>query len=174
MKSQAHIRSAWFFTKVTQRWPPPLLPRTPRMYFWIVRLLTLIPSLSSSPRMRSAPHSRPRAAMSRISWIVSRGRGDVLRGRDRRRQNRRKPVRCQRRTVSGWTRTIARRHDGNHRAPRSSFSRSTRWSFGRLLWRRSTLTLVTKHRVLEYQFASGPDCVHSDSDDLARLLSWRQ
>ena len=27
-----------------------------------------------------------------------------------------------------------------HRAPRSSFSRSTRWSFGRLLWRRSTLT----------------------------------
>ncbi|HEX8106585.1 MAG TPA: hypothetical protein VF516_02605 [Kofleriaceae bacterium] len=28
------------------------LPRTLRMYFWIVRLLTLIPSLSSSPRMR--------------------------------------------------------------------------------------------------------------------------
>jgi hypothetical protein len=42
MKSQAHIRSAWFFTKVAQLWPPPRLPRTPRMYFWIVRLLTLL------------------------------------------------------------------------------------------------------------------------------------
>ena len=140
MKSQAHIRSAWFFTKVAQRWPPPLLSRTPRMYFWMVRLLTLIPSLSSSPRMRSAPHSRPRAAMSRIRLMVSGGSGDVFRGRDRRRQNWRKPARCQRRTVSGWTRTIARRHDSNHLAPRSSFSRSTKWSFGRLLRRRRTLT----------------------------------
>jgi hypothetical protein len=55
MKSQAHIRSAWFFTKVAQLWPPSRLPRAPRMYFWIVRLLTLIPTLSDSPRMRSAP-----------------------------------------------------------------------------------------------------------------------
>ena len=43
MKSQTHMRSAWFFTKVAQRWPPPLFPRTPHMYFWIVRLLTLTP-----------------------------------------------------------------------------------------------------------------------------------
>ncbi|HEX3054063.1 MAG TPA: hypothetical protein VHP83_25640 [Aggregatilineaceae bacterium] len=27
-------------------------------YFWIVRLLTWIPNFSSSPRIRSAPHSR--------------------------------------------------------------------------------------------------------------------
>src|SRR4051812_35710783 len=45
MKSQAHIRSAWFLMKVAQRWPPPLLPRIPRMYFWIVRLLNLDPEL---------------------------------------------------------------------------------------------------------------------------------
>src|SRR5215468_8254117 len=31
-------------------------------------------------------------------------------------------------------------HAGNHLAPRSSFSRSTKWSFGRLLRRRRTLT----------------------------------
>jgi hypothetical protein len=78
--------------------------------------------------------------MSRISSIVARGSGDVLRERDRRRQNRRNPARCQRRTVSGWTRTMTRRHDGNHRAPRSSFSRSTTSSLGRLQPRRNTLT----------------------------------
>jgi len=140
MKSQTHMRSAWFFRKVAQLWPPPPRLRAPRMYFWIVRLLTLIPTLSNSPRMRSAPQSRPRAAMSRMRSIVSRGSGDVFRGRDRRRQNRRKPARCQRRTVSGWTMAIARRHDGNRRAPMSSFSRSRRLSFGCLLRRRRTLT----------------------------------
>src|SRR6185503_15105664 len=81
MKSQTHMRSAWFFRKVAQLWPPPPRLRTPRMYFWIVRLLTLIPTLSNSPRMRSAPHSRPRAAMSRMSSIVSGGSGDLWRRR---------------------------------------------------------------------------------------------
>jgi hypothetical protein len=155
MKSQTHMRSAWFFRKVAQRWPlPPFLPRTLRMYFWMVRLLTLIPSLSSSPRIRSAPHRRPRAAMSRMRLIVSGGSGDVFRGRDRRRQNRRKPARCQRRTVSGWTMAIARRHDGNKRAPMISFSRSTRLSFGRLLrrrrtlawWRRTAFSMISSRR----------------------------
>jgi len=34
--------------------------------------------------------------------------------------------------------------------------------------------LVAKHRVLEHQFASGPDCVDGDGDDRARLPTWRQ
>jgi hypothetical protein len=34
------------------------------MYFWIVRLQTWIPSLSNSPRIRSAPHSRLSLAIS--------------------------------------------------------------------------------------------------------------
>jgi hypothetical protein len=72
--------------------------------------------------------------------LAAGGSGDVFRGRDLRRQNRRKPARCQRRTVSGRTMAIARRHDGNTRAPMSSFSRSTRWSVGRLPRRRRTLT----------------------------------
>ena len=56
MKSQTHLHSARFSTEVAQLWPPPpRVPRMPRMYFWIVRLLTLIPNLSNSPRMRSAP-----------------------------------------------------------------------------------------------------------------------
>ena len=49
-----------------------------RMYFWTVCLLTLIPSLRSSPRIRSAPpNSRPRRAIladaSRGSWSARRG-----------------------------------------------------------------------------------------------------
>jgi hypothetical protein len=82
----------------------------------------------------------PRAAMSRMRSIVSDGSGDAFLGRDRRRQNRRKPARCQRRTVPGWTNTIARRHDDSRRAPTSSLIRSMRWSVGRLLRRRRTLT----------------------------------
>src|SRR5262249_48938974 len=83
IKAETHMRSAWCFRKLDQLWPPPPRLRTPRMYFWIVRLLTLIPTLSNSPRMRSAPHSRPRAAMSRMSSIVSGGSGDVFREQDR-------------------------------------------------------------------------------------------
>jgi uncharacterized protein YeaO (DUF488 family) len=40
---------------VDQRWPRGLVGRAARMYLWIVRLLTLTPSLSSSPRILSAP-----------------------------------------------------------------------------------------------------------------------
>ena len=41
------------------------------MYFWIVRLHTRIPSLSNSPRMRSAPQSRFLLDISLIKAIVS-------------------------------------------------------------------------------------------------------
>ena len=55
--------------------------------------------------MRSAPHSRFAAAISRISAIVSAvtfGFG-TDRGRDFRRQHGRQPSRCRQSTVSGWT-----------------------------------------------------------------------
>jgi hypothetical protein len=42
---------------VDRRCPRGLAGRAARMYFWIVRLLTLTPSLSSSPRILSAPQS---------------------------------------------------------------------------------------------------------------------
>ena len=66
----------------------------------IVRLHTRMPSLSSSPRMRSAPERGLRPAISRMSAArVVGGRPDR---RERRRQNARNPARCQRRMVAGW------------------------------------------------------------------------
>jgi hypothetical protein len=50
---------------------PPHFVRTPRRDLWIVRLLTLMPSLSNSPRMLSAPYRRFRLAISRIRSKVS-------------------------------------------------------------------------------------------------------
>ncbi len=112
----------------------------PRMYFWMVRLLTLMPSLSSSPRIRSAPQSRPRRAMSRMSSTVSAGSGEPLRGRDLQRQKRRNPARCQRRMVSGWTSAMAPRQEGRSVAPMTSFNRSIGPSAGLFTCRLRTLS----------------------------------
>ena len=76
--------------------------------FWMVRLLTRISSLSNSPRMRSAPQSRLFAAISLIKLIVSdESLGFLACAFDLRFQNKRKSSRCQRRSVSGWTRKRA-------------------------------------------------------------------
>src|SRR5438552_749027 len=77
------------------------------MYRWTVLLQTWMPSLSSSPRRRLAPQRGLRVAISRISAAHAvGGRPD---GRERRRQNTRKPARCQRRMVAGWTSNVASR-----------------------------------------------------------------
>lgn len=52
-------------------WSPWSGITTRRMYFWIVRLATRMPRLSSSPRIRSAPQSRLLRAMRSINAIVS-------------------------------------------------------------------------------------------------------
>src|SRR5882762_10463430 len=62
-KSQAQV--TWLRRKVLQRWPSPGTRFF--MYRCTVRFETRIPSLSSSPRSRSAPHFAFRAAISRIS-----------------------------------------------------------------------------------------------------------
>jgi hypothetical protein len=49
---------AWFLTNVAHVCPPPRRSRVERMYFCTVRLLILMPSFKSSPRIRSAPDSR--------------------------------------------------------------------------------------------------------------------
>ena len=54
------------------------------------------------------------------------------------RQKSRNPRRCQRRTVSGWTRATARRQRGSRRAASRRRSRSTGVSLGRGVRRRST------------------------------------
>src|SRR6267378_2314632 len=62
-KSQAQV--TWLRRKVLQRWPSPGTRFF--MYRCTVRFETRIPSLSSSPRSRSAPHLGFCAAISRIS-----------------------------------------------------------------------------------------------------------
>ena len=67
-----------------------------------------MPSLRSSPWIRGAPHSGLARLMSRINWRISSGTfGLPPRRRDFHRQNKRKPARCQRMTVSGLTITKA-------------------------------------------------------------------
>ena len=111
------------------------------IYFWMVRLLTRISSLRSSPRMRSAPQSRLLAAISLINVIVScESLGLLERAFDLCFQNTRKSSRCQRRSVSGCTiksacfqvRTILAR---NTRSTRSVF-----WYTGRLICRRKMIS----------------------------------
>src|SRR5438067_6876524 len=63
-KSHAHV--TWFRRNVDQLCPSPR-GRERRMYRCIVRLHTRMPSLSSSPRMRSAPQRGLRPAISRMS-----------------------------------------------------------------------------------------------------------
>jgi hypothetical protein len=139
MKSQAHVASAWFARKVAPLCPP-LLDRTPFMYFWMVQLLTWRSSLSSSPRIRSAPQNRLRLGLLRMRPISSGARPEAFRGLDLCRQYRRKPVRCHLRMVSGWTTTMAFRDAGNKAASMSSRSLSVSPRRGRPLVRRSTLT----------------------------------
>ena len=96
----------------------------------MVRLLTRTPILSNSPRMRSAPQSRFLAAISRISatvWLVTLSRGQDF---DLCRQNSRRPRRCQRRTVCGWTRATAWRQPGSRQAASRRRSRSPAVSLG--------------------------------------------
>lgn len=79
---------------------------------WIVRLATRNPSFNSSPRMRSAPHIRFSRAICRMSSMVSCEMRGSHRFADleRRFQNSPKPSRCQRSTVSGFTRRGVLRH----------------------------------------------------------------
>src|ERR1051325_10525579 len=169
MKSQAHIRSAWFFTKVAQLWPPPRLPRTSHMYFWIVRLLTLIPIFSSSPRMRSAPH-KPAA------------RRHVADQLDRRARQRRRLARARSAppkppepgampTQNGLGLDQDDDAPPRRQPPRAEEQLQPIHDIepGSLAATSQHVDLVAKHRVLEHQFASGPDRVHGDGCDLARL-----
>src|ERR1035437_450827 len=92
---------------VRQAGPPALAPgprRLPPPVSRMERLLTTIPSLSSSPRMRSVPQSRfswEIRAMRPLTSRLSRGRPRLV--RDLQLQYSRQPLRCHRRTVSGWT-----------------------------------------------------------------------
>ena len=80
------------------------------MYRRTVRGETRIPSCtSSSEAIRSSPHVRFAAAMSAINRRSSAGSRGRPPGEDFHRQNSRKPVRCHRMSVSGFTTVRTRR-----------------------------------------------------------------
>lgn len=102
----------------------------------MVRLETRIPSLSNSPRMRSAPQSRFCVAISLIKAMVSAGIFGVEDAAlDLYFQKSRNPRRCQRRSVSGLTMKSACFHVSDTRARRTKIRRSVFAYVGRLTCR---------------------------------------
>jgi len=96
-KSQDQIAAAWLCKKVDHFCPRGWGVRTRLMYFWIVRLHTCMPSFRSSPRIRSAPHSRFFTAISLIKAMVSAAIFGVWEAAfDLRFQTRRNSSRCHR------------------------------------------------------------------------------
>ena len=95
-----------------------------------------MPSLRSSPRMRSAPQRRFSVPMRRMKWMTSGERRCALDGfrRERHFQKSRRPSRCQRRSVSGLTSTNMSRQRENTAARATKSARSeapfSRWRSG--------------------------------------------
>src|SRR6266849_9243002 len=113
-RSMATVPSAWLRRKVVQPWDGGRLRRA--MYLATLVCPTSMPSLSSSPWIRGAPHSGLARLMSRINWRISGGTfGRPLRVLDFQRQYALNPARCQRITVSGLTIASAPRTSGNSR-----------------------------------------------------------
>ena len=93
-------------------WPPRPEGRTARIYFWIVLFAMANPELDElptdslgSPEPVVASHLPDEREPSRPAV-----RGSRLLALDRRLQSRRKPSRCQRRSVSGFTTSMAPAH----------------------------------------------------------------
>ena len=104
-KSHATITLAWLWTKVSQRCLGSGTRAGPsRRYFPTVRGDTRIPSFSfNSLAIRSSPQIGLSAAISRINFRRSLGKRGLPVGLDFQRQNSRKPFRCHRISVSGFT-----------------------------------------------------------------------
>ena len=112
-----------------------------------------IPSFSNSPWIRGAPQRQFSAAMRRIRSRYGESIHGLPGRRERRRQHRCNPSRCQRSTVAGWTSTSASRHRGhNHRKnsqSRRSAGRKRRFERARTpsWWRRARVSSRRSLRV---------------------------
>jgi len=105
-------------------------------YFWMVRLHTRMPSFRSSPRIRSAPHSRCSVAICLIKAMVSEATLGLQAGAlDLRFQYRRKSSRCHLSRVSGCTITRACCHVRTHLAKSTRSTRSVLVHTGLFTWR---------------------------------------
>ena len=96
-----------------------------------VAWLILMPSLSSSPWMRGAPHNGLALLIRRIKARISVPILGRPGRRDRHRQKSRKPLRCHWITVVGLTKTIASMTCGQIRYSHTHRSRSSDESCGR-------------------------------------------
>jgi hypothetical protein len=116
-----------------------------------------IPSLSSSPWIRGAPHKGLAMLISRINCRISVGTAGRPRPRlDFQRQNNRKPARCHRTTVSGRTMASASRAFGNRRQTQPRTILSTARNGTRLgLPRRSTMICCRSTRISASNDARG-------------------
>ena len=134
----------------------------PCRYRETVRSEMAIPSFSNSPWIRGAPQRQFSAAIRRI-----RSRQDAsMRGlpgrRERRRQHRRTPSRCQRSTVAGWISTSASRHRGHNQRKNSHNRRSAgrKRLFERARtpswWRRARISSRRSRRVARADWTAAP------------------
>src|SRR6266404_1998216 len=103
----------WLRRKVRQVCEGGLFRRG--MYLATVDWATAMPSLSNSPWIRGAPQPGFSVAMRRMSVRRSALIEGRPVGRDRQRQKRRKPRRCQRMTVAGRTMASVSRQPGQDR-----------------------------------------------------------
>src|SRR5882762_11337368 len=112
----------WLRRKVRQVCEGGLFRRG--MYLATVDWATAMPSLSNSPWIRGAPQPGFSVAMRRMSVRRSALIEGRPVGRDRQRQKRRKPRRCQRMTVAGRTMASVSRQPGQNFARPTQKARS--------------------------------------------------
>ncbi len=139
--------SAWLRRNVLQPCDGGALLRT--IYLATLVCPTSIPTLSSSPWIRGAPHNGLAILICRISSRISDGTaGRPTRRLDFQRQNKRKPARCHLTTVSGRTMASASRAFGNRWQTQPRTTLSTVRNDNRLgLPRRSTTTCCRNTRI---------------------------
>jgi hypothetical protein len=151
----AAIPLAWLRRNVFQPGDGGPLLRT--IYLATLVCPTSIPSLSSSPWIRGAPHNGLAKLISRISCRISVGTAGRPRRRlDFQRQNNRKPARCHRRTVAGLTMARATLTFGRSRQAQPRMILSTVRNDSRLgLPRRSTMICCRNTRISACNAARG-------------------
>src|SRR5215470_2311580 len=144
-KSHAQTCAAWLREKVAHFCPRGGFVRTPRMYFWMVRLQTRMPNFKNSPRILSAPQSRLSFAICLIKAIVSAATfGLWVEAFDLRFQYRWKSSRCQRSRVSGATMSRACCQVRTSLASRTRSVRSVLVQAGRFTWRLRMISCCLK------------------------------
>ena len=133
-----------------------------------------MPSLSSSPWMRGAPHS----GLSRLIWRISSRVSWQTGGRPGwprptfQVQNSRNPFRCHWITVSGFTMTRADRQPDQNRVSRAQRNRSAAVSLGRFTERCKTLSWIAKSEHLNLKSDTSAKAIPRQCENGHQRRSW--